>query len=73
MNTTPRAAAQLRAIDPGDAARILDRLHELAIPDRATIVELPTPTGAYRAFIARHRDGCSILLGLVPTREEVSP
>lgn len=71
MNTSARAAAQLRALDPADAASILDHLHELAIPDRASLVEVATPAGPVRCFIARRRDGSPILLGIVPTREEV--
>lgn len=72
MNFTPRAATQLQALDPPDVAAILDHLHELAVPDRASVVEVETAGGTVRCFVARHKDGSPVLLAIVRIRQEVS-
>lgn len=73
MDFTPRAAGQLRALEPDITARILDRLRDQVIPDRASLIEVKTAGGTVRCFVARHRDGSLVLLSIVHLRQGVSP
>ncbi len=72
MNTTPRAANQLQALDPADVTSIIDHLHEQVIPDRASVVEVETAGGTVRCFVARHKDGSLVLLALSLVSQEGS-
>lgn len=72
MNTTPRAANQLRALDPADVTSIIDHLHALTAPDRASLIEVATASGPVRCFVASHKDGSLVLLAIVPIRQEVT-
>ncbi len=72
MNLTPRAANQLQVLDSGDAARILDILNDRQYGPGASLVEVETPGGTCRCFVARHRDGSLVLLAIVHPRREVS-
>jgi hypothetical protein len=69
MHLTPRAAAQLRTLDPADAARVLDTLRDAELGPGSHKIEITTADRViFRAFIARHRDGSLVLLGVVPAR-----
>lgn len=72
MNLTPRAANQLQALDPADAAAILDHLHDRQYGPGASLVEVETAGGTVRCFVARHRDGSLVLLSIIHARQEVS-
>lgn len=70
MNTTPRAANQLRTIDSGDVAGILDHLHDRQYGPGASLVEVEAASGVYRCFVARHKDGSLVLLSLSLVSQE---
>ncbi len=72
MNLTPRAANQLRALDPADAAAILDHLRDRRYGPGASLVEVETAGGTCRCFVARHTDGSLVLLAIVQPHREVS-
>ncbi len=72
MNLTPRAANQLYALDSGDAARILDHLHDRPYGPGAALVEIGTAGGTVRCFVARHKDGSLVLLALSLVNQEGS-
>lgn len=72
MNLTPRAARQLRALDPADVAEILDTLGDHSFPHRehASLIEVETPGGVCLCFVARHKDDSLVLLSIVHPRQE---
>lgn len=70
MNLTPRAANQLRALDPSDVASVLDQLRGRPHPGATSIIEVAVRGQVFRCFVGRHRDGSPVLLGIVRDRPE---
>ena len=68
MFIDPRAANQVRALDPAHVDAILDRASDLGIGKERHVVEVTTGRSIYRCSIAGHRDG-----SLVPVSEEAVP
>lgn len=64
MRIKPRAADQLRALDPHDVTAILNRLRDLEIGRGSHIVEVTTGWSIYPYSIVRHRDGLLVLLNV---------
>jgi hypothetical protein len=65
MNLSPRAACQVQALDAGQAAALLDVLERHPSAGNTTVVEVNLDGQGYRCFVGRHRDGSSVLLGLI--------
>ena len=64
LTVSPRAARQLRNLEPADAATILDTVRDRSFTAGASLVDV-TPSGtAYQCFAARHRDGSWVLLAV---------
>lgn len=68
MNLSPRAAQQLRNLDPQGVAVILDCLRDHQYPKGASTLEISTLSTTYRAFVGRHKSGELVLLSVVETR-----
>ncbi len=61
---SPRAANQLRNLDPNDVAAILDTVRDRSFTAGASLVDV-TPSGtAYQCFVGRHKDGSRVLLAV---------
>lgn len=65
MNLTPRAARQVQALEPGQAAAILDQLWSAPHQGTTSIIEVAVQGHGFRCFVGRHRNGCPVLLGLI--------
>ncbi len=57
LAVSPRAANQLRNLDPNDAATILDTVRDRSITTGASLVEVAAAGTTYRCFVGRHKDG----------------
>ena len=69
MNISSRAASQLHALDATDCASVLDTLRDTEIGPGSHLIEIVTPgQTAFRCFVARHRDGSLVLLGVLESR-----
>lgn len=73
MNVSARAATQLRTLEPGHVAAVLDNLRQRPYGPGSHLVEVNLPGTTYRAFVARHRDGSLVLLGVVSGRSRDGP
>ncbi len=71
MIVTSKAANQLHLLEPDAVAAILDTLRGRANAPGATIIE--TGAGPYRAFVARHRDGSTVLVSIAPPERFTRP
>lgn len=69
MNLIARAARQLQALDASQAACILDTLERQPPAAGTTIIRIDLERQAFRCLVGRHRDGCRVLLGIVPDRK----
>jgi len=61
---TPKAATQLRALEPDAVAAILDTLDHEPHPSAPTVTEIHAPGVAVRFLVARHRDGSTVLVSI---------
>ncbi len=64
LTVSPRAANQLRSLDPADGATILDTVRDRSLPAGASLVAVNTSDAAYRCFVGRHQDGSRVLLAV---------
>ena len=64
LTVSPRAANQLRNLDPNDAATILDTVRDRYITASASLVEVHAGNATYRCFVGRHKDGSQVLLAV---------
>lgn len=73
MNVSARAATQLRILEPTHVAAVLDDLRGRSYGAGSHLVEVDVSGAAYRCFVARHRDGSLVLLGVVSGRSRDGP
>ncbi len=71
MNVSARAATQLRILDPEHVAAILDQLRGRSHGPGSHAVEIDVTGTTFRCFVARHRDGSLVLLGVVAAQVEL--
>jgi len=64
LTVSPRAARQLRNLEPADAASVLDAVRDRSFTADASLVEVPAGNAPYRCFMGRHRDGSWVLLAV---------
>jgi hypothetical protein len=64
MFIDPRAANQVRALDPAHVAGILDRESDLEVGKGRHVVEVTTGRSIYQCSIAGHRDGSLVLVSV---------
>ena len=64
LTVSPRAANQLRSLDPADGATILDTVRDRSLPAGASLVAVNTLNADYRCFVGRHKDGSRVLLAV---------
>ena len=70
LTVSPRASNQLRSLEPGDAATILDTVRDRSFTAGASLVEVNTLDTAHQCFVGRHKDRSRVLL-VVTVRSRV--
>ncbi len=64
LTVSPRAANQLRSIDPNDAGTILDTVRDRSVTAGASLVAVNSLDTAYQCFVGRHKDGSRVLVAV---------